>query len=102
MPLSKKIIWGNNGIARKLNWAPDNRIDELKLRHKMLQTHQKLALLSLGLTAYQTYIGKELLDRKNGERSNLHRTLGYSTFTVYMTAAGFSIFALVFLAIFNS
>ena len=40
VPLSKKIIWGESGIARKLNLAPKNRTGELKLRHKMLQLHQ--------------------------------------------------------------
>ena len=28
MPLSKKIIWGNDGLARKLNLAPKDRIGE--------------------------------------------------------------------------
>ena len=50
MPLSKKILWGENGVIRKLNLAPSSRPEELKLRSKMLQLHQKLGLLNLGVT----------------------------------------------------
>jgi hypothetical protein len=88
MPYSKKVIWGESGLARKLHLAPEDRIGELKLRHKMLQTHQKLGLLTLGMMGYQVYLGKNM----GGEREKrLHRKLGYSTFGVYMTAAGFSV-----------
>ena len=90
MPLSKKLVWGENGIARKLNLAPNNRADELKLRHRMLQTHQKLGLLTLGMMGYQIYLGNNINSHNN---KTLHRRLGYSTFGVYMTAAGFSIFS---------
>ena len=90
MPFSKKLIWGENGLARKLNLSPKNRTDELKLRHKMLQTHQKLGLLTLGMMGYQVYLGNNINDQTN---KGLHRKLGYSTFGVYMTAAGFSILA---------
>ena len=88
IPLSKKLIWGENGIARKLTLAPNNRSDELKLRHRMLQTHQKLGLLTLGMMGYQVYLGSNINSHSN---KTLHRKLGYSTFGVYMTAAGFSI-----------
>jgi cytochrome b561 len=91
MPFSKKVIWGKSGLARKLNIAPKDRIEELKLRHKMLQTHQKLGLLTLGVMSSQYYLGNQMADAGNYENRNLHRTLGYSTFGLYMTAAGFSI-----------
>ena len=88
MPLSKELVWGRNGLARKLNFAPESREGELKLRHKMLQTHQKLGLLTLGMMGYQVYLGNNI----NGQSDKfLHRKLGYSTFGVYMTAAGFSL-----------
>ena len=90
MPFSKKVVWGENGLARKLNLAPKDRIGELKLRHKMLQTHQKLGLLTLGMMSYQYYVGNQMV-AGNYEKRNLHRKLGYSTFGVYMTAAGFSV-----------
>ena len=40
IPKSKEILWGKNGLIRKLNLAPKNRKEELKLRQKMLKTHQ--------------------------------------------------------------
>ena len=84
MPFSKQIIWGENGLARKLNLAPENRVGELKLRHKMLQTHQKLGLLTLGMMGYQVYLGNNM---DNPNCKSLHRILGYSIFGVYMTTA---------------
>ena len=53
MPFHTKILWGENGLIRKTNLAPATRKEEVELRVKMLQTHQKLALVSLGLLAYQ-------------------------------------------------
>jgi hypothetical protein len=88
MPFSKRIVWGENGLARKLNLAPENRVGELKLRHKMLQTHQKLGLLTLGIMGYQVYLGSNMNSQSD---MTLHRKLGYSTFGVYMTAAGLSV-----------
>lgn len=91
MPFSKKVVWGENGLARKLNIAPENRIGELKLRHKMLQAHQKLGLLTLGIMSYQYYLGNQMAEQGNYENRELHKNLGYSTFGVYMSAAGFSV-----------
>ena len=91
MPYTKKILWGDDGIIRKLNLAPENKENELRLRYHMLQTHQRLGLITLGMTAYQTYLGKQVLDGAN--RTKHHKYLGYATFSVYMTAAGFSIFS---------
>ena len=91
MPLSKKIFWGEKGIVRKLNLAPKDRTSELKLRHKMLQLHQKLGLLTLGLVSYQTYLGNQLKQGKYGNNKKLHRNLGYTSFTLYMTSASLSV-----------
>ena len=37
MPFHTKILWGEKGLIRKMNLAPETRRDELKLRSKMLQ-----------------------------------------------------------------
>ena len=47
MPLHTKILWGETGIIRKINLAPETRQKDLLLRVKMLQLHQKLAMGSL-------------------------------------------------------
>ena len=93
MPLSKKILWGENGIIRKLNLAPDSRVEELKLRSNMLQLHQKLGLLNVGLMGIQMYLGSEMYDESNRSNATAHRYLGYSSFSIYMTTAGLQLFS---------
>ena len=98
MPIIKKPFWSENGVFRKYNIAPDNRLDELKLRKDMMQWHQKLALINLGLIGYQYYIGSKLdegnlSNSKYNEYKSIHKNLGYSTFTIYMSSAGLSIFS---------
>ena len=39
MPYVKSLIWGKEGAFRKLNIGPETRIEELRLRRKMLQAH---------------------------------------------------------------
>tara|TARA_B100001123_G_C14502467_1_gene706889 strand:- start:37 stop:552 length:516 start_codon:yes stop_codon:yes gene_type:complete len=98
MPLIKKPFWSENGLFRKHNIAPDNRLDELKLRKNMMQWHQKLALINLGLIGYQYYLGRELdsgnlSSDKYNQYKLTHKNLGYTTFTIYMSSAGLSIFS---------
>ena len=93
MPLSKKILWGQNGIIRKFNLAPDSRVEELKLRSKMLQLHQKLGLLNVGLMGAQMYLGSDMYKKENRDHSTAHHYLGYSVFSIYMTTAGLQLFA---------
>ena len=93
MPLSKKILWGENGIVRKLNLAPESRVKELELRSKMLQLHQKLGLLNLGLMSLQMYLGSDMYDNNNRDHGSAHRYLGYSSFSIYMTTAGLQLFS---------
>ena len=65
MPLSKKILWGENGVIRKMNLAPNSHLEELKLRSEMLQLHQKLGLLNVGLMGCQMYLGNKMYDEGN-------------------------------------
>ena len=66
MPIHTKILWGENGILRKVKFAPETRQKELQLRVKMLQLHQKIALGSLGTFFYQSYYGIRHQDRYRG------------------------------------
>jgi hypothetical protein len=92
IPFSKKILWGKDGLIRKLDCAPKTKMEEMKLRHKMLKTHQKMGLFTLGLMAYQSYLGTEMVDNgKYSEYSDRHQILGYTTFASYMTTASLSI-----------
>tara|TARA_B100000614_G_C14544979_1_gene491719 strand:+ start:308 stop:919 length:612 start_codon:yes stop_codon:yes gene_type:complete len=92
MPLIKSVFWSNEGLFRKLDLAPKSRLKELELRRNMMQWHQKSALINLGLLSYQYYLGYEM-DQDYETRSELHRKLGYASFSLYMTSAGLSIFS---------
>ena len=92
MPVHTKIFWGENGIFRKLNIAPKSRSSELKLRVKMLQLHQKIALGTLGLFSYQSYLGNQMI---KGDYSNHSRHSVFSKYvwSMYMSSAALSYFA---------
>ncbi len=102
MPLIKKPFWSENGIFRKTELAPSSRYAELQLRSDMMQWHQKIALINIALMGYQYYLGKEIdqyrapivlgLDKYNDYKDR-HKSLGYATYTLYMTSAGLSIFS---------
>mgnify|MGYP001368538398 CR=1 FL=1 len=92
MPLRTKLLWGDNGLLRQLNFGPDNRKDELKLRVKMLQNHQKLALASLGLVAYQSYLGNQMAEG-DYSKQDAHKRFSKITWGTYMVSASLSYFA---------
>ena len=92
MPLHTKVLWGENGVFRKLKLAPNTRQEELQLRVKMLQLHQKIALGSLGTFFYQSYLGKQLVDGNN-ENLNTHSSLSMVVWSTYMLSASLSYFA---------
>ena len=96
MPIIKRPLWSEQGLLRKYNIAPQSRLDELKLRKTMMQWHQKLALVNLGLMAYQVNIGKKIDEdpsEYHDKYQQIHKNLGYTSFTIYMTSAGLSIFS---------
>jgi len=92
MPVHTKLLWGEKGFFRTVNLAPDSREKELRLRTKMLQNHQKLALASFGLLAYQASLGYNL---KDGDftKLNKHRKFSTIAWSLYMTSASLSYFA---------
>lgn len=92
MPLRTKLLWGDKGLFRQINFGPDNRKDELKLRVKMLQNHQKLALTSLGLVAYQSYLGNQMVEG-DYSKQNAHKTFSKITWGTYMVSASLSYLA---------
>ena len=70
MPYVKSIIWGEEGLFRKWDIGPETRIEELKLRRKMLQAHQWLGIVTLTGLAYQYSVGKKLYDDDEGDYWN--------------------------------
>lgn len=92
MPVHTKILWGENGFFRKLNIAPKSRSSELKLRVKMLQLHQKIALGTLGIFSYQSYLGNQMIKGDYLNKSR-HRILSKYVWSMYMSSAALSYFA---------
>ena len=92
MPLHTKLLWGDDGFFRQINFGPKTRKDELKLRVKMLQNHQKLALASLGLLAYQSSLGYQMKEGDYSLRKN-HRQFSKITWGFYITTASLSYLA---------
>ena len=92
MPLHTKLLWGEKGFFRQINFGPQTRKDELKLRVKMLQNHQKLALVSLGLLAYQSSLGNKMKEGDYTVRED-HKRFSMITWGTYMTSASLSYLA---------
>jgi cytochrome b561 len=96
MPLSKRLLWGRNGVVRVVGLAPDSREEELRLRRAMLQWHQRTGLATwLAMTA-QTAIGARMYDDLPGNYQryrDTHRRLGYATFALYSTTAALQLAA---------
>ena len=102
MPFIKKPFWSEDGLFRKLEWTPDSRYEELIVRKDMMQWHQKISLLNLGIMSYQYYLGNEIdqsgaysilgQDKYNHYKS-MHKSLGYTSYALYMTSAGLSLFS---------
>ena len=92
MPLHTKLLWGDYGFFRQINFGPKTRKAELKLRVKMLQNHQKFALVSLGLLAYQSSLGYQMKEGDYSLRKN-HRQFSKIVWGAYMTSASLSYFA---------
>ena len=92
LPLHTKILWGENGILRKINFIPKDRNAELRLRVQMLQLHQKLSLGTMFLFGYQSYLGNQMV---NGDYSkhDLHSSLSRYVWSSYMISAGLSYLA---------
>ncbi len=97
MPYVKSLIWGKEGAFRKLNIGPESRIEELKLRRKMLQAHQWLGIITLAGLAYQYDVGKKLYDGDDidywDSHYDKHKAMGYFTYMTYMSTSSLSIFS---------
>ena len=92
MPYHTKLLWGESGLFRKMKLAPESRDEELLLRLKMLQLHQKIALGSLSTFYYQAYLGNELV-KGNYQHKEMHSKLSKMVWGSYMISASLSYLA---------
>ena len=85
MPLHTKILWGENGFFRQLNFRPKTRKGEFKLRFKMLQNHQKFSTITWGFymtSASLSYFAPPAQKYKRRVSAmKIHRWLSYIHFT---------------------
>jgi hypothetical protein len=92
-----KLFWGKNGLFRKTNLAPPDLRSEMKLRHNMLQWHQRLGLITLGAITYQFFSGKKQytnnFENFSSERQKRHKIIGYTTYGLYLSTASLSLLA---------
>lgn len=95
MIFTQRLLWGEQGLMRKTHWSPltlEQREKELKIRRKMLKTHQVIGFVTLAGMVAQGVLGTQLY---NGKSSNyeVHETLGNLTSVSYFTGAALSLFA---------
>lgn len=96
MPIYTRFLWGKGGLIRKIKLAPETRIDELRLRRSMLIWHQRLGLVTLASLLTQVSTGKRIYENpvENYKKySSFHKTLGYTTYGLYLTTASMSLLA---------
>jgi len=95
MVFTQRLLWGEKGLLRKINWAPltlEQREKELKLRRKMLTVHQTIGFITLGGMIAQGLLGTQLYNQKF-ELYETHNMVGNLTSISYFTGAGLSLFA---------
>jgi hypothetical protein len=96
MLFTQRIFWGEHGMLRgasPLNAV--NREKELKLRRRMLVTHQILGFATLGGMIGQGIVGSRLYNAKGNDYVNLkdiHEGLGLAVNFTYSTTAIMSLF----------
>jgi hypothetical protein len=95
MIFTQRWLWGEKGLMRKTKWSPlttEQREKELKIRRKMLKTHQVIGFVTLAGMIAQGILGTQLY-KDNYSKYKFHKTIGNITSASYFTGAGLSLFA---------
>lgn len=93
MLFTQRVLWGEKGLLRPI--APLNAVNrekELKLRRRMLVTHQILGFATLGGMIGQGIVGSQLYKQYNPSLKNFHEGLGTAVTITYSTTAFMSLF----------
>lgn len=93
MLFTQRVLWGEKGLLRPI--APLNAVNrekELKLRRRMLVTHQILGFATLGGMIGQGIVGPQLYKQYNQNLKNFHEGLGTAVTITYSTTAFMSLF----------
>lgn len=93
MLFTQRVLWGEKGLLRPI--VPLNAVNrekELKLRRRMLVTHQILGFATLGGMIGQGIVGPQLYKQYNQNLKNFHEGLGTAVTITYSTTAFMSLF----------
>lgn len=90
MSFMEKILWGENGLTRKVglvgSLSPDEREYELDIRRVMLTSHQIGGFATLALMLTADYFGQRVIDG-NRRAGDTHQTLVAATIVSYSLTA---------------
>jgi hypothetical protein len=89
MIFTQRLLWGEKGLMRTTKILPlniENREKELKIRRRMLKTHQVIGYAAQGILGTKLYNGQY-------ELYKTHKMIGNITTASYFTGAGLSLFA---------
>ena len=94
MIFTQRLLWGEKGLMRKTNLFPlsiENREREMKIRRKMLLTHQVIGYATLAGMIAQGVLGVKLYNGQD-QYKDAHEIIGNLTTASYFTGAGLSLF----------
>ena len=94
MIFTQRLLWGEKGLMRKTNLFPlsiENREREMKIRRKMLLTHQVIGYATLAGMIAQGVLGVKLYNGQD-QYEEAHEIIGNLTTASYFTGAGLSLF----------
>lgn len=94
-PLTQRILWGNNGLMRNIDYfklSEAERDMELDIRSKMITAHRYLGYATLAGMLAQGIVGAQLY---NGDRNlkDAHEVLAGAVNIGYFSTAGLALFA---------
>jgi len=94
MIFTQRLLWGEKGLMRKTNLFPlsiENREREMKIRRKMLLTHQVIGYATLAGMIAQGVLGVKLYNGQD-QYEEAHEIIGNLTTASYFTGASLSLF----------
>lgn len=95
MMVTQSLFWGRKGLFRITGLAPlteKSRERELKIRRRMLLTHQLLGYVTLGGMIAQGVLGQQLY-KGNFKALDAHKAVGLGVSISYFTTASLSMFS---------
>lgn len=92
MLITQRMLWGQNGLYRKIGIAPkvltnETRAKELKIRRTMFRIHQAMGLATAAAMVAQGLVGAKLYTNYSDKTKQLHEGLATGLNIGYATTA---------------